>query len=71
MTTRAFYQARADECAREAAGSSLANVRDRLLRSQAAWQTLADRLQHTETLRAGREGVAAEAVAELAMPMQV
>ena len=55
MTTRAFYQARADECAADAAGAMLDNVRDRNLRAQAAWQGMADRLDRAESMRAVRE----------------
>lgn len=43
-----FYLARANESAQEAARTNLANVRERCLRSQAAWQNMADRLIHVE-----------------------
>jgi hypothetical protein len=38
-----FCEARAREAADEAHGASLDNVRERALRSQAAWQAMADR----------------------------
>ena len=43
-----FYTARADEAAREASAASLSNVRDRALRSEAAWRDMADRAAQTE-----------------------
>ena len=39
--TYEFYAARAQEAAAEAKAATLDNVRDRALRSQATWQTLA------------------------------
>jgi hypothetical protein len=56
-TTSEFYMARADECAREAANATLANVRDRCQRSEAAWRSMADRLIRGEEMR---ETLAAE-----------
>lgn len=50
-TTSEFYMARADECAREAANATLANVRDRAQRSEAAWRSMADRLIRGEAMR--------------------
>ena len=38
-----FCEARAKEAGDEAVGASLDNVRERALRSQAAWQAMADR----------------------------
>lgn len=63
--TREFYLARAEECAAEAASAPLANVRDRALRSEAAWRTMAarqDRIaQQREVAEAARqERLAAE-----------
>lgn len=43
-----FYLARAAENARAAEETDLANVRERCLRSEAVWRTLADRLIHIE-----------------------
>jgi hypothetical protein len=55
--TSEFYMARADECAREAENATLANVRDRCQRSEAAWRSMADRLIRGEVMR---ETLAAE-----------
>ena len=52
-----FFLARAAECARDAAAADLANVRERFLRSEAAWLGMAEKHQATE---AAREKVAAE-----------
>jgi hypothetical protein len=49
--TSAFYLARADESAREARNTSLDNVRERHLQSEAAWRTMAARLLHGERMR--------------------
>ena len=49
--TSDFYLARADECARDAANSQLVNVRERALRSEAAWRSMADRLLRGEVMR--------------------
>lgn len=48
---RDFYLARADENARDAAATPLENVRDRCLRSEAAWRSMADRLMRGEEMR--------------------
>jgi hypothetical protein len=42
-TGHQFYLLRAEEAAREASETSLDNVRDRALRSEAAWRGMADR----------------------------
>ncbi len=49
--TSDFYLARAAECANEAAATRLDNVRERCLRSQAAWLAMAHRLSRGEKLR--------------------
>jgi hypothetical protein len=49
--TRDFYLTRADEAAAAAAASSLQNVRDRELRSEAAWRAMADRVLRLEEQR--------------------
>ena len=46
-----FYLARADECASEARQTSLSNVRERYLRSEAAWRAMAARISSTEKMR--------------------
>lgn len=46
-----LYLARADEAATEARQATLNNVRDRCLRSEAAWRDMADRQTRIERLR--------------------
>jgi len=46
-----FYLARAAECARDAEQADLANVRERCLRSEAAWRAMAERVLKTEAAR--------------------
>jgi hypothetical protein len=53
--TSDFYLARAADCAREARETRLDNVRDRCLRSEAAWRLMADRVLRSETSRARLE----------------
>ena len=65
-----FYHARAEESAAEASAAKLDNVRDRALRSQAAWQSMADRAKMIEQERQvaaveRAERRAAEQVAEV------
>jgi len=43
-----FFVQRADEAAKEAAVASLNNVRERALRSEAAWRDMAKRALHIE-----------------------
>lgn len=52
MPTLEFFHARAEECAREAEATSLANVRDRLIRAQSAWLVMAARMERTAEERA-------------------
>jgi hypothetical protein len=52
MSTREFYNARADECARDASNTTLENVRERSLRAQKAWLDMAQRVERSEGLRA-------------------
>ena len=59
-----FVIARAEQANREAEAAELANVRDRALRSAAAWQVMADRivkhaLEREEAQRAKAEQVPA------------
>ncbi len=62
--TSEFYLARAEESARDAAASLLDNVRDRCLRSEAAWRSMADRLARGEAMR---DKLAAEKAIEKAL----
>lgn len=57
-----FYLAQAEKCTAEAGTSQLTQVRDRNLRAAAAWQAMADKLLHTETLRAEKERLSAAAM---------
>jgi len=50
-----FYQNQADLCASQADSASLPLLREKYLRSQRAWQALADRAALTEIARKGRE----------------
>lgn len=62
MSMRAFYEARAAECARDAAETPLAQVRVRALRAQEAWLEMAGRSDRTDALRvreAARKAAAA------------
>lgn len=56
-TTSEFYLARAEESLRDAQSATLDNVRDRCLRSEAAWRQMAERLARGEVMR---ETLAAE-----------
>jgi len=46
-----FYLARADENAREALACGLDNVRERYLRSEAAWRAMAERVMLSDAMR--------------------
>lgn len=59
-----FYLAQAEKCTAEAGSSPLSQVRDRNLRAAAAWQAMADKLLHTEELRARKDTLAAAASAK-------
>lgn len=62
MSMRTFYEARAAECAREAAETPLAQVRVRALRAQEAWLEMTGRSDRTDALRvreAARKAAAA------------
>ena len=54
-----FYSAQAAKCTAEADASALTQVRDRNLRAAAAWQAMADKLLHSERLRAEKDRLAA------------
>lgn len=75
-TTREFYLARADDCARDAASANLENVRDRALRSEAAWRDMAARVERvaearaaTEVARQANQAAVAAANASLTLPI--
>ena len=46
-----FYRARADQSRAEAEAATLDHVKERCLRSEAAWQTLANRAARAEEMR--------------------
>ncbi len=48
-----FYVARAEQARADAEAATLDNVRDRCLRSEAAWNLLAERAARTEQNRTG------------------
>lgn len=60
---REFYLARAAECAAEAATARLENVRERALRSEAAWREMADRMTRVEAQRVIAEAARQERIA--------
>jgi hypothetical protein len=55
-----FYIARADDSAKEALAATLDNVRDRALRSEAAWRSMAERQLRVESERKVAERVRQE-----------
>lgn len=57
--TSDFYLIQADKCAADAAESALSQVRERNLRAEQAWRTMAERLIQTEATRARQVAVAA------------
>jgi hypothetical protein len=65
-TESSFYIQQAAKCAKEAEAAMLPNQRAMYLRSQAAWQTLADRRLLTESNRARLEQQKRQAAAEQA-----
>ena len=46
-----FYRARADQARADADAATLAHVRERCLRSEAAWEALADKAARAEEMR--------------------
>ena len=54
MSDKETYLQRAAEARAEAEAATLPNVRERCMRSEAAWNAMAAHVQHTETLRANR-----------------
>lgn len=62
-----FYLARASEARRDAEAATLDNVRERCLRSEAAWNEMAGRAGRTDKMRIKGEAAKAAAKAELEM----
>lgn len=50
--TSNHYITQADACAREAAAATLDNVRERCLRSEKSWRSMAERQLRAESMRA-------------------
>jgi hypothetical protein len=61
-----YYLARAKECALEADRTKLPNVRERCLRSEAAWRAMAERVISTEVTREKHAAAKAAQAAEIA-----
>jgi hypothetical protein len=62
FTQLQFYLARAEQARADADSATLDNVRDRCLRSEAAWNQLAERAAKTEQLRVAHEAAKAAAL---------
>lgn len=62
MSQHQFYLTRAAEARRDADAATLDNVRERCLRSEAAWADMAARAARTETMRAKSEADKAAAL---------
>ena len=70
MTDRETFLARAAEARKDADEALLDNVRDRCLRSEAAWSEMAARAERTEKMRAARDAEkAAVAIPPEVQPM--
>ena len=54
MSTLEFYHGQMIKAQAEADAAVLDNVRDRCLRAKAAWADMADRIERTDAMRAGR-----------------
>ena len=63
FTQLQFYRDRAAQARADADAATLDNVRNRCLRSEAAWTVLADRAEKTEQLRTAQEAAKAAAAA--------
>jgi hypothetical protein len=61
-----FYVEQADQALRDANAATLDNVRDRCLRSAAAWTEMARRAGRTERMRAESEAAKRSQMAEQA-----
>ena len=66
-----FYRTQAETMRAQAEGAVLDNVRDRCLRSAAAWTQMADRAQRHRAAAARTEAVKAEAAAALEPRMEI
>lgn len=71
MSQHQFYLTRAAEARRDADAATLDNVRERCLRSEAAWADMAARAARTETMRAKSEADKAAAAAAITISITV
>lgn len=55
MRESQVYTERAEACRAEAEAATLANVRERCLRAEQAWISMAERSRRTEAAKAARE----------------
>lgn len=67
MSQLDFYRTRAAEAKRDAEAATLANVRERCLRAEAAWAEMAARADRGDKMRARLEAEKAAANAESAL----
>jgi len=63
-----YYLDRAEEARSDAEAATLDNVRDRCLRSEAAWKEMAARARRTDAMRAKTEAAKAAAALEAELP---
>jgi len=68
MSQHEFYLARAAEAKRDAEAATLDNVRNRCLRSEAAWSDMAARAERGDKMRAKLEAEKAASHAEMLRP---
>ncbi len=61
--TSDFYLTQAEKCASDAAATTLTQVRDRNLRAEAAWRSMAEKILLTEETRARRDAAKDDAAA--------
>ena len=61
MSTLEFYRGQMAKAQAEADAAVLDNVRDRCMRAKAAWADMADRIERTDAMRAGRAASAVPA----------
>ncbi len=54
MTPLDFYRTQSTKAHADAATATLDNVRDRCLRAAAAWDSMAERIERTDAMRASR-----------------
>lgn len=59
MRESQVYMERAEACRAEAEAATLANVRERCLRAEQAWASMAERSRRTEMAKAARENAIA------------